>query len=317
MEDVYRYEVAVLGDGLAALFAGYLLKKNRIRFVILDAAESGIDAERQFLADDLTEESKTDVQKLYKNLAARVGMDDTVLEEQESGNKRMTILLRAELEEELKLGGKVESYSRKDETYHILSGSRIYEVDRILVASDIMTSGFYAQAIADEKKLRMESYMKKLRIRAGKQNHRNLVYITYSKNWFYVRETLSQYTVEQGAAAVNPFMNYGYYLNDTVKRDEVVECCHQLIRSAEELWVFGPISESSLTDIVVAVMEGKKIRFFSIPDKASEIYELRMEEISFEREVHAGQIKKSDLLNFINSTAPKAMQFVQMSLFDV
>lgn len=317
MDDVYRYEAVILGDGLAALFAGYLLKKNRIRFVILDPAESGISAETQLQNVDLSEESKNEVRSLFNRLSAQVGMDDTTEDDRVCGEKRLSVLLQSELKEELEYKGKVESYSEKDGIYHILSDSRVYEANQILSASDIMISGFHAQFIVEEKKLWMESYMKKLRIRAGKQNHRKLVYITYSRNWFYVREILTQYAVEQGAAAVNPFMNYGYYLNGAVKQDEIAECCHQLVRSAEELWVFGPISEASLTDIVVAVMEGKTVRFFSIADKVSEIYELQMEEISFEREVHAGQIKKSDLLDFINNTAPKKMQFVQMSLFDV
>lgn len=317
MEDVYRYEVAVFGDGLAALFAGYLLKKNRIRFVMMTPGDSGIDTVSQSYPNDLSTESKTEVQNLYARLAAQVGMDDTVQDDLECGRKRLTVLLQSELSEEWKDKRNAEACSEKEGIYHISSGSQIYEVNQILTAENIMEAGYCAQSIAEEKRVWMESYMKKLRIRAGKQNHRNLVYITYSKNWFYVRETLTQYAVQQGAAAINPFMNYGYYLNGAAKKDEVVECCHQLIRSAEELWVFGPISEASLTDIVVAVMEGKNIRFFSISDKVSEIYELRMEEISFEREVHAGQIKKSDLLNFINSTAPRTMQFVQMSLFDV
>ena len=63
-------------------------------------------------------------------------------------------------------------------------------------------------------------------------------------------------------------------------------------------------------------MEGKEVHFFSISEHKSEIHELQMEDIIFEREVHAGQIRKSDLLNFVRSTAPRNMDYVQMSLFD-
>jgi hypothetical protein len=41
-----------------------------------------------------------------------------------------------------------------------------------------------------------------------------------------------------------------------------------------------------------------------------------MNHIIFEREVHAGQIRKSDLMNFIQSTTQKENDYVQMSLFD-
>lgn len=351
MEKAYRYEAAVLGDDLAALFAGYLLKKYRIRFIILNA--DGFDpqklgAERRF-PYEISEENKKIVSEIYRKVLAQVGISekeliDSALSDTDGDKcldtflmadrdkERLKTFLMAELEEELRDRNAVTDivytadmqdtsdsrlFEGENDGFIVLKcGTQIIETDVFIHQQDIFTAGTWAQAVLEEKQRRLEESMKRLRIKAGKRTPRKMVYVTHSKSWFYAREAVMQFAVEQGAAPVNPFMNYGFYLNGAVEKDEITECCHQFIRTADELWVFGPISEAILTDIAVAVMEGKEVRFFSISEHVSKIHELQTEEIIFEREVHAGQIRKSDLLNFVGSTAPKGPKYVQMSLFD-
>lgn len=320
MENSYRYEAAVLGDSLAALFAGYLLKKNRIRFVILN--EGGVETQKTELTQkfpfEVSEEGKQIVYDVYQKVAAQVGVQGEIISEMDDKAEdqvRLRTFLMSELKDEF-LNKTVTDIMFEDGFVLIKCGEEVLDADVLICQNDIIGAGNSAQAVMEEKQQRLEVYMKRLRIRQGKRNHRKMVYVTHSRSWFYAKEVVVQFAVKQGVAAVNPFMNYGFYMNGAVEKDEVIECCHQLIRSSDELWVFGPVSEAILTDIAVAVMEGKEVHFFSISEHISEIRELQMDDIIFEREVHAGQIRKSDLLNFVRSTAPRNLEYVQMSLFD-
>lgn len=338
MKDSYRYEAAVMGDSLAALFAGYILKQNRIHFVFLDSDEKKLRREiiqqqeteqqqdqqqgKEWIQDQnkekqfpyrITEEGMSLVDKIYRRLSAQVGINNP---DTDPEKMRLRSFLVSEMERELANKKQVENIIFENGYVLIECDGEILDADVLINQENILSAGFCAQAVMEEKERRLEEYMKRLRIRKGKQTHRKMVYVTHSKSWYYAKEIVMQFAIEQGVAAVNPFMNYGFYMNGSVEKDEVVECCHQLIRTADELWVFGPISEAILTDIAVAVMEGKEVHFFSISERKSDIHELQMEDIIFEREVHAGQIRKSDLLNFVRSTAPRNMDYVQMSLFD-
>lgn len=322
MEENYKYEAVVLGKNPASLFAGYILKRNRMRFLMVDIPEDTLSGTlKQDMkslsvnASELSEEGKLQVRRLLKKINAQVGISETDVLTAE-GEHRLTVLLKSELEEELKKSGMLTGVIHEADRWVLKCGDDLIETEATISETDMAAAGDMAMMLLEEKQKRLEDYMGRLRIKAGKRKQRKFVYATHSRNWFYVREAITQYVVEQGAAVVNPFMNYGFYLNGAVKKDEVDECCHQLIRSADELWVFGPVSEAILTDIVVAVMEGKNIRFFSISERSSEIHELREEDISFEREVHAGKIKKADLLNFVRCSAPRTTSYVQLSLFD-
>ncbi len=318
MENSYRYEAAVLGDGLAALFAGYLLKKNRIRFIILNETGTNIH-KTEFTKKfpfEISEEGKSVVRDAFQKVAAQVGVQGGIISGIDTeAQVRLRTFLLSELKEEF-LNQTATDITFEDGFVLVKCEGQIFDADVLICQDEIVEAGNCAQAVMEEKQQRLEAYMKRLRIRQGKRTHRKMVYVTHSKSWFYAKEVVVQFAVKQGVAAVNPFMNYGFYMNGTVEKDEVTECCHQLIRSSDELWVFGPVSEAILTDIAVAVMEGKEVHFFSISEHISEIHELQMNDIIFEREVHAGQIRKSDLLNFVRSTAPRNLEYVQMSLFD-
>lgn len=296
----YDYEAVIFGKSLSAYFMAYILKLNRIRFALVSK-----EAEKAGFPYEITDEDFENARRLYKKLAGKVGylLDDED-EELLKGEKRLIKLLDSELSEDVKENLPEDNTGLSENTI-ILSAD-----------DDVVSAGARAFAIVEQKQMSLEKYMKKLRIKSGKRTERELVYVTQSKAWFYAREAVMKFAIDRGVAPINPYMNYGFYLNGAVERDEITECSHQMVRAASALWVFGPVSEAILTDIVVAVMEGKEIRFFSISDNTSEIREIPMEEIVFEREVHAGKIKKNDLLDFVKSTLPRIDGYVQMSLFD-
>lgn len=331
MRETERFEAAVLGTGLAGLVAGYILKQNKIQFAYVELhtehnCMDDLEAYLNELEQGWTyENSKNGAEYVREEIGAcmrSVGIDpDGVMSE--ADENRLMIRLEHELKEELASVRKIRNLTRHEDYYQATeltaeaeawTGHRL-ELDCLICQDDFWKAGLCAEAVYAEKQVRLAAYMKQLRIQDGRKEPRKLVYITHSRSWFYVKEGVQQYALMQGVAPLNPFMNYGYYLDQRVERDEIVASCHQMIRSAEEMWVFGPISEAMLTDIVVAVMEGKSLRFFSISENPEEIKELELEKISFEREVHAGQIHKSDLLNFIRSTAPRTQEYKQMTLF--
>ena len=317
MEEICRYEAVICGTQTAALFAGYILKKNRIRFLVIDDANTSKAAVSESIFPyELSSEMEKETQALGHSMAAQVGIEGDIFSRTEAELKRLAALLKESVAEEFASPLSGIELKKEADYVEIRFGNEIAEADVLIETENLYTAGMQALAVAEEKKKCLEAYMKQLRIKPIRFSERKLVYVTHSRSWFYARETVMKYAISQGVVPVNPFMNYGYYLNSEADKEPVVECCHELLRSASELWIFGPVSEAILTDLAVAVTEGKTIRFFSISDRISEIHQLHMEDIIFEREVHAGQIHKADLLNFVRSTLPRRKQYVQMSLFD-
>lgn len=331
MKETKRFEAAVLGTGLASLVAGYILKQYKIQFTYVElhteySCMDNLEAYLNKLEKDWTyENSKDGPEKVKEQICdcmRSVGIDPEVPMSEQDENRFM-VRLEYELKDELDATRKIRKLVKHSDYYQATEltaeeeawTDNYLELDALIVQDDMWKAGLYAEAVFAEKQMRLEAYMKQLRIQEGRKEPRKMVYITHSKSWFYAKERVQQFAMMQGVAPVNPFMNFGYYLDQRIDKDEIVASCHQMIRSSEELWVFGPISEAMLTDIVVAVMEGKSLRFFSISENPEEIKELEMEKIIFEREVHAGQIHKSDLLNFIRSTAPRTQEYKQMTLF--
>ena len=94
--------------------------------------------------------------------------------------------------------------------------------------------------------------------------NRPLVYTAMSKHLFYYRMFISKYVLEQGYVPMNPFMVFDYFLLDTVDRDLVRLGNTNLLKRADELWVFGPISNGVAAEIQVAEAAHKPIKYFKI-----------------------------------------------------
>lgn len=76
-------------------------------------------------------------------------------------------------------------------------------------------------------------------------------------------------------------MLFEYFMLDTVERDIVRNANNRLIEKADELWVFGPVSDGVLAEIKLAEKENKPVKYFSII-KSSVIKEISPNKVEFE-----------------------------------
>ena len=129
-----------------------------------------------------------------------------------------------------------------------------------------------------------------------------LIFTAQSKKFFYCRDIICQYVLEQEKLPINPFRVFDYFLSDRVDRDIIRRGNNQLIQSCSELWVFGPVADGVLFEIALAKLNGKNIRFFTISTRVNEIMEISdLSNVVFEPEVHARQVTKDDLIKFITN----------------
>ena len=142
------------------------------------------------------------------------------------------------------------------------------------------------------------------------------VFTAQSKNFFYCKDAICEFVLKNNMLPINPFMVFGYFLNDRVDRDLIRRGNNQLIQMCDELWVFGPIADGVLFEISLAKQLRKRVRFYKIGTRINEIKEIDIcdeNEIVFEPEVHSRQIKKSDLMAFIRD---ESIIDGQMSMFE-
>jgi len=116
------------------------------------------------------------------------------------------------------------------------------------------------------------------------QADKNLIYTAFSKHLFYYRWHISKYVIEQRGVPLNPFMIFDYFLLDTVDRNLIREGNNNLVKRADELWVFGPISDGVLAEIKIAQNLKKPIKYFRL-EKTNEIMPISVFEVEMEDEV--------------------------------
>jgi hypothetical protein len=143
------------------------------------------------------------------------------------------------------------------------------------------------------------------------------VFTAQSKKFFYCRDTLCQFVFNRGHLPINPFRVFDYFLGDRVDRDLIRRGNNQLIRSCDELWVFGPLADGVLFEVFFAARLGKTVRFFSIGTRESEIREVEsLDELVFEPEVHAPQQRRDALLHELQRILQGRLVRRQRTLFD-
>lgn len=81
---------------------------------------------------------------------------------------------------------------------------------------------------------------------------------------------------------LNPFMIFQYFLLDTVKRETIYEANAALVAAADELWVFGEISDGVAAEIAQAKKIKKPIRYFEIV-KSKNILEISEKQVKMEK----------------------------------
>ncbi len=113
--------------------------------------------------------------------------------------------------------------------------------------------------------------------------NKQLIYTAMSKYFFYNRMFISKYVLEQNAVPLNPFMVFDYFLLDSVDRNLIREANNNLVIKSDEIWVFGPISNGVLSEIILGKSLAKPIRYFSL--QKSTIIRIDKGMVEFEEEV--------------------------------
>lgn len=183
------------------------------------------------------------------------------------------------------------------------------------IMAAMISATYVGMHISNKKQKFVYKKMQELNIKQSDTSEMELIFTAQSKAYFYCRDVVCQYVLQQGFLPLNPFRVFGYFLSDRVDRELIRRGNNQLIRECKELWVFGQIADGVLFEIASAIKQGKKVRFFSIGTRVEEIKEIDVEQISFEPEVHARKIKKNDLINFIKNESG-VQDEMQISLFD-
>lgn len=99
-----------------------------------------------------------------------------------------------------------------------------------------------------------------------KQTKKRIVFAAMSRENFCWREHIIKHILEQGHTPLSAFMMFSYFLLDTVDRAALIEANNDLVRLADELWVFGRLSGGVKAEIAVAKERNIPIRYFRIAD---------------------------------------------------
>lgn len=113
----------------------------------------------------------------------------------------------------------------------------------------------------------------------------NTIYSAFSKHNFYARNQITAFCLEQGACPLNPFTNWGYFLDDMVDRELIKRANNHFVTIADETWVFGIISNGVWHEINLTKKNNKPVRYFSVGKKISDIKEIDVAEVGFEQEL--------------------------------
>ena len=113
-------------------------------------------------------------------------------------------------------------------------------------------------------------------------------YTAFSKHNYYLKKIISAYVLKQGLMPLNPFMNWGYFLDDLVERDLVRKANTQLIDMSDELWQFGEVSNGCYHELLLAMEREKPIKFFTVGGETKTIRPItNVDELVFEDELAA------------------------------
>lgn len=113
---------------------------------------------------------------------------------------------------------------------------------------------------------------------------KKVVFTAMSKKLFYMRFLISKFVLEQDAVPINPFTSFDYFMVDAVDRDVVRQANNTLVGRADELWVFGNISDGVLAEILQCKEMGLPIKYFSV-NKDKDIHAATKSEVIFENDI--------------------------------
>ncbi|MFE9688075.1 hypothetical protein [Streptomyces sp. NPDC006285] len=111
------------------------------------------------------------------------------------------------------------------------------------------------------------------------------VYTAQSKHNFFCRDVICEYVLLHQAVPLNPFRMFDYFLGDRVDRNVVRRANNNCVRIADEIWVFGEISDGVFHEIRYALDLRKPVRYFTLSTHVDGITEVPPHETSLEDEV--------------------------------
>lgn len=122
------------------------------------------------------------------------------------------------------------------------------------------------------------------------ENNRKLIYTASTKYVSYFKDHINKFVIKQGCAPISPW-GVPYFMLDTVDRNALRETNNTYVLKADEVWVFGPISDGVLAEILLAKEKGKNVRYFKIV-KSKDIKEISKDELEFEDglEIHKNEL---------------------------
>ena len=122
-----------------------------------------------------------------------------------------------------------------------------------------------------------------------------IVYTALSRYNAYMKHHVNIFVLNQEYVPINPFMNFEYFLLDTVPRDQIRRANNSYIYVAQEVWTFGQIADGVLKEIKIARKLGKVVRHFSLGNTLDSICQIDEIALEYEKGVeHVDQgIKKS------------------------
>lgn len=109
-----------------------------------------------------------------------------------------------------------------------------------------------------------------------------VVFTAQSAKNFHQRMLICKHAFEQGVTPINPFTNFGYYLYELVDRNLVRQGNNNLMQRADELWVYGDISDGVASEIRFARELDMPIRYFDISSLPDSPTETSLDKLPFE-----------------------------------
>lgn len=90
----------------------------------------------------------------------------------------------------------------------------------------------------------------------------SIIFTSYSKRNFYYRAEVSQFVLKARHTPINPYMNFDYNLSGVIDKSLIRIANNSLIAQANELWVFGEVSDGVLAEIYLARKRGITVKYY-------------------------------------------------------
>jgi hypothetical protein len=111
-----------------------------------------------------------------------------------------------------------------------------------------------------------------------------VIFTAMSRRVFHRRVDVSRFVLSRGFCPANPYMSFDADFFGLVEKERIISANNSLLGKADELWVFGPVSDGVLAEVLRFLPCRRPVRFLEIrPD--GRFQEARLTEVEFETDV--------------------------------